>query len=278
MKLRNLFTSPRSAFRYRDTRPTLAFLQTIVLFLFMLIFPSYTLATYPDYVESEVDLIRYYMFYDSEPTTCKIASYILTCDEVEEGINTDGSTTVVANSDEVMYVISVEPKYDTYVYVFTENKMEYLIAGVVITSNTYEELGVSDLDFESLRHSYSPSTYEGITTLISNQYELNKSLITTITVTLFVATNVIAFMIMLLLVTVLLIFSNKGQVRTGQGLRLRKKQLFTMACYSTYIPVLAITLAYLYSGSLMIDVLFFSSAIMSIIASNVNRKKNDNSL
>ncbi len=241
------------------------------MFLVILAFPSYTIATYPEYVESEVMLIKEYMFYTAEETTCMIESYKLVCPD-DNSVGGDGSVTVSDTEEKVRYTISTVPGYNTFVYVFTEDELLYTFAGFPLTSNTYEELNVSDLDFESLRHSYSDTTYEPITTLITNHYELNKLFIMGMNVSIFIMSTMFTFAIMLALLTLILTFSSRGAVKAGISEKLKLGNIITIACYSTIIPMMVTILLFLFTGGFTLDLLFLASTIIGILAIRSNGK------
>ncbi len=234
-------------------------------------FPTYTVATYPDYVESEVNLIKDYMFYKAEETTCRIESYILVCD-AENNIN-DGGNVIISNTEiDPEYVIHVDSSSRIFSYVFTETELIYTIAGLPVTSDTYAELDVSDLDFESLRNSYTDDTYEPMITLVTNHYELHKTLITTVNVMIFVITAISTFVLILVLLMILIMISSRGTAKAGIGEKLRISNLITITCYSAIIPIMVMTILFLYTGSFVINLLFLTSSIMAIIALGSNRK------
>lgn len=249
----------------------IAILQICILFLVTLTFPAYTIATHPDYVESEVSFIKDYMFYHAEETTCKIEAYTLVCDEVDS-TGDNGSVVVANEEDDVTYIIHLSQSQETFSYVFTETKLLYTFLGIPLTSNTYEELNIPDFDFESLRHSYSDATYEPITTLVTNHYELNKTLLTSINISIFIISVMTTFAIMIMLLVLLLTLSNKGAVKTGLGEKLKLANVITIACYSAVIPTIITTLLFLYSGSFTLTLLFIEANIIGLIAMSSNRK------
>ncbi len=282
MKFKYLFTSPKSIFQYRNTNPLFALFQTFILFFLTLILPVYTLVTYPNYVKTEVDIIRDYMFYEADETTCKIESYILTCDPTDEtqvlGYEILSDTNQISDEEqEVTYTIQVVQQYNSFAYVFMEDRLEYQLMGVAITSNSYMELGLSELNFEDLRHSYSDQTYELVTEMITKHYELNKFIINIVTVFIFVGTLTILLFALIFVLTILLWISNSGQVKAKLGSRISADKLVTMACYSLFLPLLVTGLLYMYTKVFAINLWFISSFIVGMIAINNNRKKTDGS-
>ncbi len=256
MKFRDLITSPKAAFQYRKTNPLLAIMQALIVLLITISLPIYTVLQAGSYVESEVYSFKEYFFYDAEETTCKIESYIFTCDSDDET-----EYTVPVNSDA------------SEVYIFTKDSLEYAIGGITLLAETYVDLGVSDLELESLRQSYSNTTYKGITTMLEGFYDSNSIFINTLLVTSVFMSSFMSFALMIFILTFMSSFSNKGQIRTGIGDRLSVPELITMTCYSTFIPSIIITIAYLFTGSYMSNLLLFGTGIVSVIALNANKKK-----
>ncbi len=248
----------RSIFLFRNTRPLFAVFQALFTMGLVLLLPAFEIIHFVEDTVEKVQEAKIVIEAALEEIPCEIEDYVLQCDNGEDNFVFDFAEAGSTIAD------TVTGAYDNVVLFFQDDKVQYVVDGVVEVTIEYTDISenVSEklIDIRHFKNKldkyfkYAKAIYS------------HKHLITKTTVIL-LATIVLSISMLLYLIVVsglilvLAIILNRILVKKGIGELRHRRKMFIAAAISSVIPTLLIGIIYIITGSFMIELLFIGTVI-----------------